>query len=234
MRHDPHHLLAEAYREVHERKEATSPKARELVLALQGRALREGLEYAIDKYENEEDRHYIESMLVAGGPIELVRAATEMPLAAVTAYDEFIFDQSVFRDRLDRRNYVRELAATKTIDEDAFKLYQSAMVIGPDVIAWRLNNSKEVERMLKPGEIIRRCLGDAMFRGLSHRLMPNVELTKNHVAWMKYTKELAVELNKIDPADARDAEDALKVALRHEDKTVNASSSGIPQEKILH
>lgn len=233
MLKDPHHLLAEAYRLLETGNVPTSgdPKVQELILALQGKSLREGLDYAIDKYRTEDHRHYIESMLIGGGSLDMIHHSTDIPREVVDCYCTYIFDRDVFRDRLDKFTYVKQLSNAKIITEEHFKLYQSSLVIGPDVIAWRLKGELED---LKPASIIRRCLGDAMFRGLSHRLMPNVELTKNHVAWMKYTKELAAELAKIDPADEKEAAEALKVALRHEDNTVNAGTSGIPQDQILH
>jgi hypothetical protein len=229
---DPHHILRAAQEGVEFKREITDPKAREVALAIQGKSVREGLDYALDKYNEDDHRHYIESMFLGGASIQDVKDATGITYAAAAAYDEYIFDRSVFRDRLDCISYVKALGQVQGIEEDQIKLYHSSLLIGPDIIAWRLN-SANVEN-LDPSKIIRRCLADAMFRGLSHRLMPNAALTHHHVVWMKHTKELAIELNKLDPTSTRDAKEALKLALRHQDETVNAETSGIDQEKILH
>jgi hypothetical protein len=227
---DPHHrvLAAELARTA-----GTTPvdaRVRALLDVTCNTSKNDALRYAWDKYQVPFERTIIESYLLAGTPLEEIQRVTGVPLEALQAYVDHIFDITMFRDLLEKVSYVNRARGYLPREQQAY--LEAALSLGTDYISWLLNR--------EPTPVPKAVLEDAMsaghFLGRAHRSAdPTSELAKQSQRWLQSGAQAAAVLMKLDPRDTEDALANLRMALMHRDSVVNAQTAGAPQpEDIVH
>lgn len=227
---DPHHRLIAAQRAIKSGQETTDTKVRELVDALSGEAnAKPGIKYALRKFFVPYQRTVLDALFLSGATQDEILQATEMPLDAIIAYGEYIFDNSVFEDRLDRVTWVESMKDYCTPAQ--LQLLMTAMAVGPKYLVWVLTGRGNYS----PAEILRILMNDSALRSLGHRLAPlDSNVAKEAHNWVRTSLQLAKTVSQVDPRDDEEARKQLYIALSHCDETTNATDSGIQPEKILH
>lgn len=227
---DPHHRLIAAQKAVKNGVKSKDPKVTAIIAAfMQSKNAKKDLIYAVKKFLDPYQRAIMDALCLGRASVEEIHDATEIPHDAIAAYQEYIFDQEVFDDGLDRVAWVR--AQQDYIAADELQLLQCVMTVGVKYLTWLLTGRGK----FSPAEVLRHSMNDAMFRGMAHRGAPvNSDIAKEAHQWIRTAERLAKTLHAIDPEDQQEAEKQLRIALTYDDTTVNEESSGIQPDKILH
>jgi hypothetical protein len=227
---DPHHRLIAAQKAIKTGTEATDPKVRELIAAMSGdKHAKPAVMYALKKFSIPYQRTVLDALFLSGATQDEILDATEMPSDAIQAYGEYIFDNSVFEDRLDRNTWVESMQEYCTPQQQ--QLLMAAMAAGPKYLVWMLTGRGSYT----PTEILRILMNDAGLRSLGHRLAPlDSNIAKEAHNWARTAERLAKTVHQVDPQDDVEARRQLFIALSHQDGTVNEQTSGIPPDRILH
>lgn len=227
---DPTHYMASAMRAIAADKEPSDTRVRELVAAIQNkRGAKASLKYALRKYNSPYQRAVMDALLFGEADYQVIQKATGIPLDAIEAYNTYLFDDTVFEDRLDKIAWVKE--KQQTTPEEQHQLLTVVMSVGVDYLVWYLTG----EGTISPVRVLQRGMVDATYRSLAHRLAPlNSDTAKHAQSWMKAAAQMAKETHAIAPQDTDDARQQLAIALRHRDETTNVEQSGIMPDEILH
>ena len=227
---DPHHLVVDAQEAItNGKKKHTDPKIELLMRALRGEKVPEELAYALDKFRMSYQRTVLNALFIGGALIEDIHKATEIPLKALAAYSEYIFDTTVFRDLLERRAWVVSMQGYLTVEEG--KILLAAMTSGTRYLIWMLTGKGNYT----PAQVLRQTMNDAQFRSLAHRSAAiDSSVSKEAHQWSRTAERLARSVSTVDPQDNEEARKQLFIALNHEDNTVDEESSGISKADILH
>lgn len=227
---DPHHRLIAAQKSLAKGEKPRDPKVADIILAFtKNKNAKPELVYAVAKFLEPYQRAVMDALCLGRATLEEIHEATEIPLNAVAAYQDYIFDQSVFNDGLDRVTWVRSLQ--QHVAPDELQLMQAAITVGAKYLVWLLTGRGK----FTPSEVLRHSMNDAMFRGLAHRGAPvNSDVAKEAHQWIRTAERLAKTLHSIDPQDTEEAEKQLRIALTYDDTTVNEETSGIMPDQIFH
>jgi hypothetical protein len=227
---DPHHRLIAAQRAIKSGQEATDPKVRELIAALTNEdSAKPAVKYALRKFLIPYQRAVLDALFLGGATPDEIFQATEMPKDAIQAYGDYIFDNSVFDDRLDRVTWVESQQDYCTPAQ--LQILMAAMSVGPKYLVWMLTGRGNYS----PAEVLRILMNDSTQRSLAHRLAPlDSNVAKEAHVWARTAERLAKTVSQVDPQDEEEARKQLYIALSHRDDTGNAETTGIPPEKILH
>jgi hypothetical protein len=227
---DPHHRLFAAQRAIKSGREVTDPKVRELVAALTNEdGVSERLKYVVRLFLKPYHRTVLNALCLSGATPDEMFQATEIPPGILAAYQEYIFDTSVFENRLDRVNWVEDQKDYCTPAQ--LQTLVSAMTVGPKYLVWMLTGRGSYT----PSEVLRILMNDATLRSLGHRSAPlDSNLAKEAHTWARTAERLAKTVSQVDPQDEEEARKQLYIALSHHDETVNEQTSGIAPENILH
>lgn len=230
-RRDPHHRPYAAI-EIAEKTRAASSdaKVKELVKVIQGNSSDTILAYAWEKFSSSFSRVILDSFILANATFDVVRKATGVPLEVLQMYSSHIFDAEVFRDYLDRVEYVGYCRTYLPREEQAY--YEASLRHGPEYIVWLLN--KTVTKA--PKVAIETAMVEGLFMGQAHRGADvTSEVAKQSRAWLQLASQNAANLQRLDPKDDEDALSELHLALTHESNVVHAEVEGAPgKDEILH
>jgi hypothetical protein len=227
---DPHHRLIAAQKAVKNGQKSKDPKVTAIIAAFtKSKSAKPELVYAVKKFIDPYQRAVMDALCLGRASIEDIHEATEIPHAVITAYQEYIFDQDVFDDGLDRVAWVR--AQQDYIAQDELQLLQCVLTVGVKYLTWLLTGRGK----FSPAQVLRHSMNDAMFRGMAHRGAPvNSDVAKEAHQWIRTAERLAKTLHAIDPEDQQEAEKQLRIALSYDDTTGNEETTGIAPDKILH
>ena len=229
-RQDPHHRVITAQQAIAAGAVPIDLATRALVEVIQGVSKNDALKYAWDKYQVNFERTVIESFLLADTTIEEMSRATGVSVAALTAYQDHIFDASIFRDRLERVSYVARCRGYLPKDQQTY--LEAALTQGADYISWLLNR----QSVLPPRKVLEAAMTEGLYMGLAHRgTDPTSERAKQAQRWLQSGAQAATTLMRIDPHDDDDALEHLRIALMHKNHVTTPQMAGAPlPEDIVH
>jgi hypothetical protein len=227
---DPHHRVLAAQVARQAGSVPADPRTRALADAMCGMSRNADLCYAWEKYQVAFERTIIESYLLADATPEEIERVTGVPLGAVQAYIDHIFDVSTFRDRLERVSYVNRERGYQPREQQIY--LEAALSLGPDYLSWLLNRQPAP----MPRQVLEQAMTAGHFLGRAHRSAdPTSELAKQSQRWLQGGVQAATALMKLDPKDDEDALANLKMTLAHRDSVVTATTPGAPKpEDIVH
>ena len=227
---DPHHRLIAAQKAVKSGEKPKDVKIAAIIAAFtKSKNAKPELIRAVEKFLDPYQRAVMDALCLGRASVEEIHEATEVPHEVIVAYQEYLFDQDVFKDGLERISWVR--AQQKYIAQDELQLLQCVLTVGVKYLTWLLTGRGK----FSPAEVLRHSMNDAMFRGMAHRGAPvNSEVAKEAHQWIRTAERLAKTLHTIDPEDQQEAEKQLRIALEYDDATVNEDTAGISPDKILH
>lgn len=230
MVQDPHHRIHTAMAVMDKKKTSTDQKVLELLKVMQGKSTFTDLMYALDKFKSDRARIILDSFLLANTPHDVIRRATDVPPAVIQAYRDYIFDVSVFRDHLDKIDYVSHSKQYLPRDQQAF--YEAALNQGGEYITWLLNRGSG----RPPKEALENIMTEGLFMGQSHRGSdPTSERARQARSWFQLAAQAATNLQRLDPRDDVDALEELRLALTKDNSVQTADDKDAPQpDTILH
>lgn len=231
LRRDPHHRAYAAIEVVQGKRAASDdPKVQALVKVIQGNSSNHVLTYAWDKFSSDYSRMVLDSFMLADATYDVIRRTTGVPIDVLQAYADHIFDLSVFRDYLDRVEYVGYCRTYLPREEQAY--YEAALAKGPEYIVWLLNGKIDKG----PKTVLEYAMIEGMFQGFASRGADiNSETAKQARAWLQMSSQNAASLQRLDPKDDEDALSELHLTLTHESKVISADTADAPRpEDILH
>jgi hypothetical protein len=232
---DPHHRINDAVRYAESPDEDIpndlDNQTLALIYGLRGKPPTVDLYHALRKYQNPFSRNVLTGFLLAEAKEELITKTTGMAAGVLTAYVTYIFDNSIFSDKMDRFSYAHAVRNFVSAEHAAF--LEAAVTHGPEYLVWMLNGDPSHT----PKDIMASVMVDALYRGRAHR---NAAITspaaKEARAWLSLAGSTATNAHRLDPSgDADDALRDLKLALSYEDETTNEETPGAPAPgDILH
>jgi hypothetical protein len=227
---NPFHIVDEATRDIEGEATAKRDKAKELVAVMRDDIQDTDLNYAWDLYKDAYIRTIVNSLFLSNTPFEVMARTTEIPAKVLSLYGEYIFDLSVFRNRLERISFVNTYCQYVTDDEGQF--LRAAITCGSDYVVWLINGDPRHP----PKEVLNVVMMDGFFRSQAHRGAPlTSELAKQARGWLQDAHRAAVNLQKLDPKDDEDALRELHMTLAYQDDTTNEEHLEAPRpEDILH
>lgn len=228
---DPHHRITAAQKALKSGKEITDTKIRELAAALKNaKNAKPALKYALSKFLVPYERTVMDALFLGGATPDEVFEATEIPPDAIQAYGDYIFDRTVFRDRLERITWVKQM--TEVIKPSEAQILMTVMSVGVRYLVWYLTGRGKYT----PAEVLRFSMNDAFMRGMgASRVAPlDSEAGREAHNWIRTAERLAKTVHQVDPQENEEAQKQLLIALNHRDDTGNEQTTGIPAEKILH
>lgn len=227
---NPFHIVDEATRDVEGEAKAKRDTAKELAAVMRGEIKDTELNYAWDLYKDAYIRTIVNSLFLSGAGYDVMARATEIPATVLGLYGQYIFDLSVFRNRLERISFVNTYRQYVTDEEGQF--LQAAITCGTDYVVWLINGDPRHP----PKEVLNVVMMDGFFRSQAHRSAPlTSELAKQARGWLQDAQRAAVNLQKLDPKDDEDALRELVMTLSFKDDTTNEAHVEAPRpEDILH
>jgi hypothetical protein len=227
---DPHHRLIAAQKAIKAGKKPKDPKVAAIIAAFtKNKSAQPALVRAVAKFLDPYQRAVMDALCLGRASVEEIHDATEIPHDVIAAYQDYLFDQTVFDDGLERVSWVR--GQQEYIAQDELQLLQCVLTVGVKYLTWLLTGRGK----FSPAEVLRHSMNDAMFRGMAHRGAPvNSDVAKEAHQWIRTAERLAKTLHAIDPEDQQEAEKQLRIALSYDDTTVNEETVGISPDKILH
>lgn len=228
---NPHHRIEAIQQALAGKTLPIDPLTRTMVEALTGAKPDAILEYVWGKYCAPLDRTILEAFLIADTDYEDIARATGVPLPAIQAYAEHIFDMSVFRDRLERISYVQRQRGYLTVNQQAY--LEAALLQGGRYLAWMVNPNAVT---VTPREALETALADGHFVGLTHRgAAPDSERAKHAKSWQQSSVQAATTLMRLDPRDEQEAYNDLAMAILHAQLVDSAETAGaLPPHDIIH
>ena len=230
-RPDPHKRAYQIEDALDNAKTPTDPKAQAVVDAVNGDVPNEVLKYAWSKYDELMERTIIEAYLLADTPYQQIAEATGVPAPVLKAYTDYIFDVTVFRDRLERISYVARCRNIMPREQQAY--LETALTRGPEYITWLLNR----KNTLLPRAVLEAAMTEGVYMGMAHRgTDPASEQAKQSRQWLSSGVQAASILMRLDPKSDEDALSDLRLALiKDMDSVVSAATTGAPAaEDIVH
>ena len=219
---------------VHNKTTPSDPKTAIIVKAIKGqKGVPAEVLYAWESYDQEDIRIILDALLLGDAPLSLICSTTKIPVDVLQAYSEYFFDISVFRNQLQRYSYVNSIRNHVTPQEAS--MLQSVINGGPEMLVWLLSPGKKTPKHA-PIEVLEIMMTENMYKALAGRTAPlgSIE-AKVSLEASKTAIQAAANLQKLNPADDVDALAELKLALTHQDTSINANTVGAPRpEDILH
>lgn len=231
---DPHFRIHAALAAINDKRAANDPKIALIIKAIKGQKdVPDEVRYAWEQYDQENIRIILDALLLGGAPFSLIHQATEVPVDVLQAYCDYFFDASVFRNRLERYNYVN-MMRNHVPPQEAMML-ETVITGGPEVLIWLLSPGKKTMKHA-PIDVLEVMMTENMYKALSGRTAPLTSLTaKVALECSKTAIQAAANLQKLNPTDDVDALAELKLALTHQDSSISVNTVGAPRpEDILH
>lgn len=230
---DPHFRVQAALAVVDHNKRTTDPKVATIVKAILGESVAEEVKYAWEQYAQENIRTILDALLLGGAALSLIQQVTEIPLNVLQAYCDYFFDTSVFRNRLERYNYVSMMR--KHIPPREAMLLETVITGGPEVLIWLLSPGRKTLKHA-PVDVLETMMTENMYKAISTRTAPLTSpVAKMGLECSRTAIQAAANLQKLNPTDDVDALAELKLALTYQDKSINSAVLGAPKpEDILH
>jgi hypothetical protein len=226
----PDHRVFEAYDALERGLKGKDARIKAIMEVIRGTSKNSQLLYAWRKYEDSISRIILNSFLLCNATYDAIRRATGVPMEVIDIYATHLFDTSIFDDFLDRIRYITAIAAHASTEEVAY--LQAAMQNGPDGIVWMISGKTD----MAPKDVLYNLMMDGYQRSRAHRNASlNSELTRQALRWGEFAKACAIASHKIDPREAADALEELRLALTSRDDTISEHTPGAPRpEEILH
>lgn len=230
---DPHHRVHAALAAIDDDKTPTDPKVAMVARAILRKKVPKEVKYAWEQYEQDNIRVVLDALFLGDATLSLVQQTTEIPLEVLQAYCEYFFDKDVFRNRLEKYNYV-ETTRRYVAPREAM-LLETVITGGPEVLIWLLSPGRKTIRHA-PVEVLETMMTENMYKALSGRTAPLTSQTaKMALECSRTAIQAAANLQRLNPTDDVDALAELKLALTHEDRSINEKTLGAPRpEDILH
>jgi hypothetical protein len=228
---DPHHRIA-AIQEALARKTTPLDSAvRTVVDAVTGSKPNPELEYAWSKYCAPLERTVIEAFLIADTDYQDIHRATGIPLGVLQAYAEYLFDMTVFRDRLERISHVQRQRGYLTVSQQAY--LEAALAQGGQFLAWMVNPNAVT---VTPKEVLETAMKDGYFMGLTHRgANPGSERAKHAKVYQQTSMAAATSIIRASLGDNEEATHDVAIALLEEQNVDSAETAGaLPPHDIIH
>jgi hypothetical protein len=229
----PYHIIDVALRCVNDRTSSDDEDVKRLLRVMHGKKVPKkdaDLVYAWDKYQSPLTRNILNAFLLADATYDIIREATGIPLAVLKEYQKYFFDVDVFRDKMERIEFVEQECLHAAPQEAQF--LKAAIQSGPDYIVWILNGQPKCA----PREVIEHHMMEGFFRSQAHRGTEiTSEVARQAHRWGQTSHRAAADLQRLDPRDDQDALAELHLRLTHDDETVNETTEDAPRpEDILH
>lgn len=229
---DPHFRVYDAFEVLkgQRKRKTVDERTNELLDVMNDASTDIDLSYAWDKYQQTSARLFLDSFLLCEASLEEIRQATGIGLGGLRAYSTHIFDNTVFRDQLDKLQYVADVSTYQTPEEAVY--LRAALTGGAPYLAWLISGRKAT--MSK--EVLQTVMTDAFFRSQVYRgVSLDSPIAKEARILAESAARFAVALEKIDPQESTELMHQLTITLSHRDETINKDTPGAPQpENILH
>ncbi len=230
---DPHHRVYAALAALDRNETPQDPKTAVIARAIRGQKVPAEVRYAWEQYNQENIRVILNALILGDASVSLIHTATEIPVDVILAYQEYFFDRSIFRNRLERYNYVQTVR--HHVPPHEAMMLETVITGGPEVLIWLISPGKKTLKHA-PVEVLEIMMTENMYKALSTRTAPLTSLTaKMGLECSKTAIQAAANLQKLNPTDDVDALAELKLALTHQDNSISAQTAGAPRpEDILH
>lgn len=180
------------------------------------------LDAAFILWNNIGKREYIEAFLLVSDE-ESVAVSLDIPLSTIEAFAAYLFDTSVFTDKLQRVAYVHGLVPGRAKD-----LKMLAVTLGKEFLDWRIGNNIS----LSPDDVLRRLLTDSYTMAKIGMQGASVTATqaKEAYRWATLAAKLADTLGKRElPTAAEDDFDGLQVIPVFDEEDANEALDISPE-----
>ena len=230
---NPYHIIDAAQVCFRDELDSDDEDVRRLLRVMRGKKVPkkdQDLAYAYDKYRSTLTRAILNSFLLANTTYDIIREATGIPMPVLAEYQRYFFDVTVFRDKMERIEFVEQECRYCAPQEAMF--LKAAIQNGPDYLVWVLNGKPKHH----PRDVIEHHMMEGYFRSQAHRgteITSDVALQAHR--WSQTSHRAASDLQRLDPRDDQDALAELQLKLTTEDKTINQETEDAPRpEDILH
>ncbi|MGD9209179.1 MAG: hypothetical protein PVI90_00310 [Desulfobacteraceae bacterium] len=230
---NPHFRVHAALAAMDHDKKVSDPKIATIINAIEGQNVSDAIKYAWEQYAQENIRIILDALLLGGATFSLIQQVTDIPINVLQAYCDYFFDISVFRNRLERYNYVTIMRNHVTPREAM--LLETAITGGPEVLLWLLSPGKKTLKHT-PVDVLEIMMTENMYKAISARTAPLTSPTaKIGLECSKTAIQAAANLQKLNPTDDIDALAELKLTLTYQDNSISPNTLGAPAPKdILH
>jgi hypothetical protein len=230
---NPYHIIDTALRCLREEMTSDDEDVKRLLRVIKGKTTLKkdaDLAYAWSKYQGSLTRTILNAFLLAGATYDIIREATGIPMPVLQEYQKHFFDVNVFRDKMDRIEFVEQECQHIAPQESQF--LRAAIQSGPDYVVWLLNGRPKCA----PREVIEHHMMEGYFRSQAHRGTEiTSEVARQAHRWGQTSHRAAADLQRLDPRDDEDALAELHLRLKYDDDTVTQETEGVPApDKILH
>lgn len=232
---DPHYKAYAALEAVEENKNPRDGDVQAIMRAIRNsKDADPDLRYAWEMFETERIRTILDAFLLGGALYDVIQRVTEIPIPVLKAYQTYLFDTSVFRNRMEAYNYVCEMQRYMDPQQSAY--FQSVITGGPLQLQWLLGRDHKDRPQHTPVNVLEVLMVESMYKALAtHGLPLTSQAARMGMECSKQAIQAAANLQRLNPADDVDALAELKLALRHEDHTIHAGIEGAPApHEILH
>lgn len=230
---DPHFRVNAALAVIDHNKKTVDPKVATIVKAILGEPVTDEIKYAWEQYAQENIRIILDALFLGGATLSLIQQVTDIPINVLQAYCDYFFDITIFRNRLERYNYVSMMR--DHIPPREAMLLETVITGGPEVLIWLLSPGRKTLKHA-PTEVLETMMTENMYKAISTRTAPLASpVARMGLECSRTAIQAASNLQKLNPTDDVDALAELKLALTYQDKSVNSAMLGAPKpEDILH
>lgn len=229
---DPHFRVYDAFEVMKgsRKRKTVDDRTNELLDVMCDASTDMDLIYAWDKYQQTSARLFLDSLLLCNTTLEVIRQATGVGLGGLRVYSTHIFDNTVFRDQLDKLQYVHDVSTYQSPEEAMY--LRAALTGGTPYLVWLISGRKAT--MSK--EVLQSVMTDAFFRSQVYRGVPlDSPIAKEARVLAESAARFAVALERIDPQESTELLNQLTITLSHRDDTISKNTPGAPApDSILH
>lgn len=229
---DPHFRVYEAIDVIEKRRKRNTvdERTQDLIDVICDSSTDMDLMYAWDKYKQTHARQFLDSFLLCDTPFEMIRQATGVNVNCLRVYASHIFDTSVFRDQLDKLQYIHDVSEYQSTEEARY--LRAALTGGGPYLAWLISGRKATLSK----EVIQQLMTDAYFKCQVFRNVPlDSPLAREARVLAADAARYAGMLEKIDPQESSEALHQIMIELTHRDDTISEETPGAPKpDQILH
>jgi hypothetical protein len=230
---DPHFRVHAALAAIEDNRKPTDPKIALVVKAMKGQKVPDEVKYAWEQYDQENIRIILDSLILGGASLSLIHQTTEIPVDVLQAYCDYFFDVTVFRNRLERYNYVNVMRMH--VPPQEAMMLETVITGGPEVLIWLLSPGRKTMRHA-PIDVLETMMTENMYKALAGRTAPlNSPTARAALEHSRTAIQAAANLQKLNPTDDVDALAELKLALTYQDNSISVHTVGAPHpDEILH
>jgi hypothetical protein len=116
-------------------------------------------------------------------------------------------------------------------DPYAVELLKTGVMVGSDYLVWMYGGRDAVDTRT----IVRHTMIDSFYRGMSHKGNSlTSRVAKEAQKWWTTAIKNAEILEKMEPQEAKQAYEELRIALEGKDETIPVEKAPVPLDDILH